>query len=92
MSGITKGMKKCDRYRILYEKHLRTIQLLETGKSIREIAEMLEVSLSYVSKIKCDYEYNGLAALEIYERGKPWGDEGRKVTAEELKLTKIIDF
>ncbi len=89
MSVITKGMKKCDRYRILYENRLRTIQLLETGKSIGEIAEMLEVSLSY---IKCDYEYNGLAALEMYERGKPWGDEGRKVTAEELKLTKIIDF
>ncbi len=92
MSDIIKGMKKRERYRILYEKRLRTIQLLEMGMSLKEIASLLDVSQGYVSKIKCDYEYNGLAALEMYEHGKPWGDEGRKVTAEELKLTKIIDF
>ena len=89
MNTITKGMKKQDRYKVLYQIRLKIVELLKEGRSNKEIAALLDVSESYVSRIKCDYEHNGLEALQIYEHGKPWGKEGHKVQPEEIKLTKL---
>ena len=89
MNTITKGMKKQDRFETLYQARLQVVKLLKEGRSNKEIAALLDVSKSHVSKIKCDYEHNGLAALRIYEHGKPWGEEGRKIQPEEIKLTRL---
>ena len=89
MNTITKGMKKHDRYKMQYQMRLKVVELVQTGISNKEIAELLGVSESHVSKTKCDYEYNGLEALQIYECGKPWGNEGRKIQPEEISFTKV---
>lgn len=89
MITIYKGMKKQDRYNALYQLRLRVIELLNDGLCNKEIAAILDVSQSYVSKIKCNYMYNGLEALQIYEHDKPWGNEGRKINPEEIKLTSL---
>ncbi len=89
MNTITKGMKKKDRCEALYQARLQVVRLLKEGMRNKEIAALLKVSKSYVSKIKCDYEHNGLAALQIYEPGKPWGEEGRKIQPEEIKLIRL---
>ncbi len=89
MKRITKGMTKQERNVVLYQTRLDVVALLQEGKINKEIAAILEVSDSYVSKIKCDYEHNGIEALQIYEHGKPWGDEGRQIQPEEIKLTEI---
>lgn len=58
-----------------YERRLEIIQLLKSGKTGKETAKILQVSQSLVSSVKKAFEENGYAALEIYERGIPWGNE-----------------
>ncbi len=58
-----------------YERRLEIIQLLKSGKTGKETAKILQVSQSLVSSVKKAFEENGYAALAIYEKGVPWGNE-----------------
>ncbi len=65
-----------------YRKRLEIIRTLESGKTVKETAELLQVSMSLVSRLKKDYEHNGPDALKIYDKEQPWGKEGEELPEE----------
>lgn len=71
---LTKKEAYIDKY---YRTRLEIVRLLESGKTVKETAEILKKSMGYVSRIKKDYEFNGSSALEPYQRGKAWGNEDK---------------
>ncbi len=84
MNCLAKGLTLKERNKIYYEVRLGVIEKLKEGMSYKEISELFDVNSSYVSRIKKDYETNGIAALQIYEHGKPWGKEGSGYKNEKL--------
>ncbi len=67
-----------------YQTRLAIIHLLKNGLSGKDTARQLGVSDGYVSRIKKDFQQNGYAALELYERGQPWGNETREMWEKEF--------
>lgn len=65
-----------------YQTRLAIIALLQQGLSGKDTARSLGVSTGYVSRIKRDFQQNGFAALRLYQRGIPWGNETHEMWAK----------
>ena len=89
-TALRKGMTKEERNQVFYQVRLTILEKLKEGLPQKEIAAMVGVSQCSVSKIKTDYETYGIEALQIYEKGKPWGREGCCHVDEKLPSRSLM--
>lgn len=74
-----------------YRTRLAIIEHIQCGISGQEIARLMGISRGYVSRIKKDFEENGYAALEQYNRGSKWGSETVEMWEKEFIFQNDIE-
>jgi len=68
----------------------RAIRMLEQGKTLKEISEILVVNKNSLTKWKSDFKKGGYEGLKEIQRGVKQGDNRLLSPAQEEKIQKII--
>jgi transposase len=74
----------------LHEKRKQVIRLHRIGQKRSEIARLVALSHTAVSKIVKLFETGGMAALTLKRRGRIEGQERRLTAAQELQIQRLI--
>lgn len=73
-----------------YEIRKNIIRLSKKGKTSKEIAEILDVSLRHVQNTKKIYADGGIAAIKPKTRGRRKGDKRKLTPEQEWEIKRII--
>lgn len=73
-----------------YEIRKSIIRLDKGGKSTKEIAEILDVSIRHVQSVKKAYAKDGIAAIKPHKRGRRYGAKRRLTPEQEKEIQRVI--